>query len=444
MKRIRLITVALILAIVISASSAIAVINGKNVKALDGAEMAENTSTSVSVKWASIKGADGYKIYSLNNKTNEYELVKKLIDGKASSYELGNLPPATVTKVKVSAYKIFNNKEYDGEACQPIDVYTLPEKPALKASSAEEGILSLAWEAQSNTAGYEVGYSKDKEFKEDTTANIDGGDANSFKVDGLTPKDVIYSHIRSYMMIDDKKVYGEWSDIQQTSIKEKFVMPKNIDPSKPMVALSFDDGPAFYDGSTNSTKEILDVLEEYGARATFFMVGCRINNTNKDLLKRELSLGCEIGSHTYDHSNYGKKVTVNDIKKNTDVIKKACGQAPTIFRCPGGMMSSLIQKECEKEGMPIAYWSVDTEDWKSKNPKSIYKIATKYVYDGSIILMHDIYPTTVKAVKKIVPKLIEDGYQIVTVSEMLAIKNGGKAPKAGQQYVDYKTINNNT
>jgi peptidoglycan/xylan/chitin deacetylase (PgdA/CDA1 family) len=66
------------------------------------------------------------------------------------------------------------------------------------------------------------------------------------------------------------------------------------------------------------------------------------------------------------------------------------------------------------------------------------------VYDGSIILMHDIYPSTAEAVKKIVPKLIDDGYQVVTVSEMVTIKNNGKEIEAGQQYIDYNTINNNT
>ena len=151
-----------------------------------------------------------------------------------------------------------------------------------------------------------------------------------------------------------------------------------------------------------------------------------------------------IGNHTYDHTDYGRKVTAKDIQKCNDTIKEKCGQEPTIFRCPGGIMTSTIQNECKQQGLPIAYWSVDTEDWKSKNPDAIYDKVMNNVYDGSIILMHDIYPTTVEAVKKIVPKLIEDGYQIVTVTEMLTVKNGGKAPEAGQQYIDYKTINNNT
>lgn len=107
-------------------------------------------------------------------------------------------------------------------------------------------------------------------------------------------------------------------------------------------------------------------------------------------------------------------------------------------------MSDVIQEECRKEGMPIAYWSVEPEDWKVRDADKIYKSVMSHVYDGSIILMHDIYPTTAQAVEKIVPKLIEEGYQVVGVSEMIAAKNNGSHPKTGQQYIDYKTINNNT
>lgn len=227
-------------------------------------------------------------------------------------------------------------------------------------------------------------------------------------------------------------------------VNEDKTKKNNPDKPKPMVALSFDDGPAFTYEGANSTQRILDVLEKYDVRATFFMCGERICSDNADCLKREIELGCELGNHTYDHKHYGDKVTRDDIKKSSDAIKKSCGKAPSIFRCPGGIITKSIQKECEAEGMPIAYWSVDTEDWKSKDPQAIYKKAVSGAYDGAIILMHDIYPSTADAVEKIVPKLIEQGYQIVTVSEMLTAKNAGKPPKPGQQYVDYKTINNNT
>jgi peptidoglycan/xylan/chitin deacetylase (PgdA/CDA1 family) len=216
-----------------------------------------------------------------------------------------------------------------------------------------------------------------------------------------------------------------------------------VDPDKPMVALTFDDGPGFeYEGS-NSTERILKVLEKYNARATFFMVGDRINDETAYLLKKEVKLGCELGNHTYNHKHYGEKVTAKDISKASSAIKKCCGKAPTIFRCPGGNVTKVIEEECKKEKMPLAHWSVDTQDWKSHDAKKIYKRTMDGVYDGAIILMHDIYEETADAVEKIVPELVKRGYQVVTVSEMIEAKSG-KPPKPGQQYKDWDSIDNNT
>jgi peptidoglycan/xylan/chitin deacetylase (PgdA/CDA1 family) len=93
--------------------------------------------------------------------------------------------------------------------------------------------------------------------------------------------------------------------------------------------------------------------------------------------------------------------------------------------------------------MPLYYWSIDTEDWKSRDAQKVYNAVIKNAKDGDIVLMHDIYSSTAEAVEKIVPKLIEEGYQLVTVSELIQVKTGNP-PTAGQQYVDATTINNNT
>ena len=443
-KKIRAITISSILLIIICACCALTVVNGKSIDAVESANMESNSSDSITVKWKRVKNAEGYRIYLKNNETGEYELFKEIEGENTLSYEFDELGGATVYDIEVTAFKHFNKKLYESEKSQSLTIYTLPDKPKQSASSPKESILSVKWKEVKNASGYEIELSKDNNFKDKSTGNIEDGKTLSFKLSDLTPKDVYYTHVRAYVEIDGSKVYGEWSDISETRIKEKFVMGADIDPKKPIVALSFDDGPGYpYDGKASTTSQILDVLEEYGARATFFMCGSRVDNSNVECLKREIELGCELGNHTYDHKNYGKKVKAEDISKCSQRIKEKCGKAPTIFRCPGGMITSVMKEQCKKEGMPIAYWSVDTEDWKSKNPDKIYEAVNKQVYDGAIILMHDIYPTTVEAVKKIVPKLIEDGYQIVGVSEMLAVKNG-EMPTPGEQYVDYKTINNNT
>lgn len=444
-KRIKIISAFLIVTIITVACTAITVVNGKNIDAVQNTVMADNTSDSLCIKWQEVKKAEGYHIYSLNKETNEYEKIADVTGGDVCSYELENIEDGAIYQIKVTAYKMFRNKEYESESSDTVTVYTLPKVSDVNASSKTEGVFEVKWAQNKNAAGYEVEYGKNEDFSDATKETFTDNQTDNFKVDGLTPKDVYCCRVRSFIKVNEENVYGEWSNADKVEIKEKFIMNSDIDVKKPMIALTFDDGPGYPCGKDeNPTKEILDVLEEYNARATFFMVASRINSSNDECLKREIKLGCELGNHTISHNNYGKKVTANDISDCSNRIKEKSGQGPTVFRCPGGMMTKTIQNECVKECMPIVYWSIDTEDWKSKNPDSIYKIATSRAYDGAIILMHDIYPSTAEAVKKIVPKLIEDGYQLVTVSEMLAAKNNGKEPEAGQQYVDYKTINNNT
>ncbi|MCH5320529.1 MAG: polysaccharide deacetylase family protein [Eubacterium sp.] len=440
-KKIKILTCLIIIAVLVGACASIAVVNAKSVDAVKKVVMADNTSSSLSIEWDKVKKADGYFIYSFDEKKEEYEKLDDIQDGTICSYQLKDIEGGAVYKLKVTAYKYFNNNLYESEEAQTITAYALPSVMDIALSSPEEGILSIEWTEQKNASGYELEYSKNEDFSDSVKETLT---EVGFKVEKLTPKDIYFVRARSFITLDDKNIYGEWSETGSIEIAEKIVMPADIDPNKPIVALSFDDGPAYAQDGKNSTEEILKVLEKYGARATFFMCGSRINNSNKKCLEKEIELGCELGNHTYDHSHYGKKVTANDIKKSSDAIKNASGQYPTIFRCPGGTMSSAIQQECKKEGLPIAYWSVDPQDWKYKNADTVYNFTIKHVYDGSIILMHDIYPSTADAVKKLVPQLIKEGYQIVTVSEMLTVKNGGKAPTPGQQYVDYDTINNNT
>lgn len=440
-KKIKTVTCFIIALIIVGAALAIAVVNEKSIDVVKSVVMSENTSSSVKISWNKVKGADGYHLYAQNEKSGKFEKIGDINDGEICSYDFKNIDSGKIYKIKVTAFKIFNKKEYESEDAEIITAYSMPDVLELSAFSSYEGVLDAKWDEQKNASGYELEYSKNEDFSDSKKETIA---ENVFQAEQLKPKDVYYVRVRAYIEVNKKKIFGEWCDSCRVEIKEKVVMPADIDPKKPIVALSFDDGPAFSQDGVNSTEEILKVLEEYGARATFFMCGSRVNDSNKNCLKKEIELGCELGNHTYDHKNYGNKVTASDIKKSSEAIKNACGKYPSIFRCPGGIMSSEIQEECRRESMPIAYWSVDTEDWKTRDADKIYKTALKSVYDGSIILMHDIYPTTAEAVKKLVPKLIEEGYQVVTVSEMLTVKNNGKAPKAGQQYVDYKTVNNNT
>lgn len=443
-KKFKMLACLSVISIIIIGCSALSIISGRHIDSVKSVNMTANTSSSISLCWQPVSKAEGYRIYIKNNGSDNFDLYQEIIGGDTNSFELQDLESAQVDDVKITAFKYYSDELYESNAADQITVYTLPDKVNQRAESHEEGVLSIRWDTQKNVSGYELQYAEDNEFYKPVTETVNDSEAAEFTVDGLKPESVFYTKIRAYINVNKDRVYGEWSDTAEIKVYKKYVMEGELDPDKPMVALSFDDGPGYaYEDNENPTKQILDVLEEYGARATFFMCASRIGGENEECLKRELELGCELGNHTYNHKNYGKKVTCEDISRCSDRIKEKCGSAPTIFRCPGGIMSSKIIEECKSEGMPIAYWSIDTEDWKSKDPDSIYDIATSRVYDGAIILMHDIYPTTAEAVKKLVPKLIADGYQVVGVTEMLEAKTGGKL-EAGQQYVDYRTINNNT
>ena len=116
-------------------------------------------------------------------------------------------------------------------------------------------------------------------------------------------------------------------------------------------------------------------------------------------------------------------------------IYEACGQFPTAFRSPGGMTTDVITNECAADGMPIYYWSIDTQDWSSRDADAVYHAVMDNVKDGDIILMHEIYGSTADAVEKMVPELIKQGYQLVTCHDLIALK-GGTDPVPGIQYVD--------
>lgn len=179
-----------------------------------------------------------------------------------------------------------------------------------------------------------------------------------------------------------------------------------------MIALTFDDGP--HGTYTNS---ILNTLETYGAKATFFTLGMQVN-TYPSVVKRAKAMGCEIGSHTYSHadltaSSFGK--IQKEINTARETIASAVHCVPTLFRPPYGNYNSAVRTTA---GLPVILWNVDTRDWESRNAESIVRHVLANASDGNIILMHDIYSSTAEAVKILVPALIKRGFRLVTVSEM--------------------------
>ena len=202
----------------------------------------------------------------------------------------------------------------------------------------------------------------------------------------------------------------------------------NIDASKPMVALTFDDGPG------ERTGELLDQLEKYNAHATFFMQGKNIPG-KEDFVKKMKETGCELGNHSYDHPQLTKLSAdkiANQIGTTNDLIQQAAGSTATVMRPPYGAINDTVRSSV---GLPMILWSIDTLDWKTRNAQSSIDTVMNDVQDGDVILMHDIHTESIDAALVLIPKLEEAGYQLVTVSEMAKAK--GVALQNGEKYVDF-------
>ncbi len=184
----------------------------------------------------------------------------------------------------------------------------------------------------------------------------------------------------------------------------------------PMIALTFDDGPhGVY------TDMILDTLEAYDAKATFFVLGMQAD-VYPSQIKRAKSLGCDIGSHTYGHldlTTCASAKVISEISKTNGAVRRSIGENTSLFRPPYGNHNAFIRSTA---GVPTILWNVDPADWKSKNAREIAQHVISYAGDGDIVLMHDIYASTAEAVRIIVPQLIRRGYKLVTVRELAKAK----------------------
>lgn len=192
-----------------------------------------------------------------------------------------------------------------------------------------------------------------------------------------------------------------------------------IDPAKPMVALTFDDGP----DDTHSDR-ILDTLEENHALATFFEVGKNVLACPGPV-KRMADMGCEVASHSNAHkdlSKLKKKALLQDLDTADAAFLAAGAEAPTLVRPPYGAVNKTVKSA---SGRAMITWTVDTEDWRSRDAQTVVDyVKSLDDLDGEIILMHSIYESTAQAVEILVPWLQEQGYQLVTVTELMAYYYG--------------------
>lgn len=200
-----------------------------------------------------------------------------------------------------------------------------------------------------------------------------------------------------------------------------------------LIALTFDDGPSRY------TDKLLDALAGSGAHATFFVSGYRLSEFRPEL-ERMAKEGHQLANHTQNHKNLTKLSAAalkSEVQQTLDQLREIAGDTVYALRPVGGAYNDRV---CEAAGGPLFNWSVDTLDWKYRNTKSVYdRIMT--ARDGDIVLMHDLYKTTVDAACQAIPKLIEQGYELVTVNELFRRK--GVTPENGTLYTSarsYETL----
>lgn len=198
-----------------------------------------------------------------------------------------------------------------------------------------------------------------------------------------------------------------------------------VKENKKVISLTFDDGPGKY------TKELVDFLVENDVSSTFFMIGQNIELYPNNV-KYAYDNGMEIGNHTYDHKNLKKldeEEIQEQINKVDEKLENIIGTKSRLYRPPGGNKNDLVLSTINK---PCIIWNVDTIDWKVRDKDKIIDTVLEKVDDGDIILFHEIYPTTIEAIKVLVPKLKKMGYEMVTVSKLYELK--GISLESGKVY----------
>lgn len=285
----------------------------------------------------------------------------------------------------------------------------------------------------SSIAYYYVLKLEDKTFdelwvKRGTDPTIDNYQHFNFKDEGL---EILFPPYQIASWADGEiKItipYEEINDLlkeeyRNTSKEEEVVsiIPEVRDltkyQDKKLIAFTFDDGP-----SETNTNYLLDNLDKYDAKVTFFVLGSRVNS-NKETIKRAYLEGNAIGSHTYNHRNLNLLSDValmDEVKKTNEAIKEVIGTSPTLLRPPYG---NLTDHGKELANMSIVLWNIDPLDWKYKDKNRVAQEIIEHAHDGAIVLVHDIYKSSVEGALLAMEELQKEGYAFVTINEMAQLR----------------------
>lgn len=363
----------------------------------------------IKIKWSKVDGADEYVLYRSTKKNSGFRQIYK--SKSAGSHVDKSRTVGKKYYYKVAAFADGRARRADSKtaAGRSLAKVALTEVSNLSGSRT----LKLQWKAVKGAAGYRIKrMGSSGAYK--TVAVVKGGKTSY--TDKKLSGGIIYSY--KVCAIDNNDGRGYYSGkLSQMA----------IDATKKMIALTYDDGPSIY------TPVVLNALEKYGAHATFFVVGNRVNAYGNSI-KREVALGCEIGNHTYGH-NMLRSLSITQvqsvIRETNQAVKNQAGVDIHIMRPPGGSYTPAI---CAAANMPVILWSVDTLDWKTRSTASTIQCVKNRANDGAVVLMHDIHKPTVDAAESVIRYLKDAGYQMVTVSELAAYRGGMDHGKVYSQF----------
>lgn len=372
-----------------------------------------NATEGVEVKWQASPYATGYKIFRKAQGDSEWTRAG-VVKGKNTT--------------SFTDSDVISNKEYTYTVITVSDKYQ--SSFSNKGMSAKYVAVPYTVEVKANNNGNSVNWTKVigatdytvfRRIKgtETWTQLSQTGGALTYQ-DTTVEKDKVYEYSVRASVTEGASTI--------TSAFSKAASNTDVIPDRKMVAITYDDGP-----SDSITNWVLDILEENGAKATFFVLGANVNG-NSEAMVRAHNMGCEIANHTYNHYDLTECSTdtiLSQVNDTNEVIKKYTGVSPVLLRAPGGATNASVSSTVT---MPFIYWTVDTRDWEHRDPDSSFEAVKSSVQDGSIILMHDIYDSTAEASEMIIPWLISEGYQLVTVSELM--KYRGIELAAGETYYD--------
>lgn len=199
--------------------------------------------------------------------------------------------------------------------------------------------------------------------------------------------------------------------------------PTVADSGSKVIALTFDDEPGPY------TAQLLDILDQHGAKATFFLIGSKVSS-QANVVSSIHACDHQLGNHSWSHPELPKLPVdqiAGEIDRTNDAVKQATGVTPAILRPPYGAVNGVVLEQLRLRGMSSILWSVDTRDWVDRNSDIVCSRAVAGAHPGAVILMHDIHQTSVGATPCILNALKQQGYLFVTVQGLL----GNMAAGAG-------------